>query len=394
MLGDGAVGVTACPARAHHGLERDLPIAAVGMHVQVGAQVLELDQPGQRAGASELDLAGRLAQLGRDPGQIERPVDLLLGAPRHPLAIRFAAGQAVFVERQALVDRDAPQLDVVRLAAGEIEQRRAERRARHHAHVHLEAAPELDRGFGLPLAEDVGDVGVAHERLHHRLEVRAAHQHVEVADGLAAAPEGTGDLDLLDTRDQAQALGDRLGHRPGPGEQGAAGVHRCPLERLEDLLLRLLAEAGQVAERARPRRPLEVGAARDPEPVVERAHALRSQALDVGEIDQPGRVLLLHFLVERGGAGPDQVADLLRQILADAGQPFEPALLVHLGRQRLGHLSDDARRLAVGAHPEGVGAVELEHDGDALEDPGDVGVGHGAILIVAPRRASETRPRR
>jgi hypothetical protein len=82
------------------------------VHVQVAAQVVLLDQLRQPPGARQLDLAPGLAQLGRDPVEAERAVDLLFRTARNdpgaagddgaglPVAAALAR-QAVLVERQA-----------------------------------------------------------------------------------------------------------------------------------------------------------------------------------------------------------------------------------------------------------------------------------------------------
>ena len=130
---------------------------------------------GSRPVARQLDLAARLAQLGRDPVQAERAVDLLLGAPGHDLAaspgVRLAR-EPVLVQRQALVVRHAAQLDVVLLAAGEVEQRRAERLRRHQPQVHLQAVGEPHRGLGVAARQHLGHPVVVGERRPSRARAR------------------------------------------------------------------------------------------------------------------------------------------------------------------------------------------------------------------------------
>src|SRR5207237_7380416 len=48
---------------------------------------------------------------------------------------------------------------------------------------------------------------------------------------------------------------------------------------------------------------------------------------------------------------------------------------------RLGARVQHARSLAIGAHAEWIGAVDLEHRGQRGEDLGDVGVGHAPIRL-------------
>ena len=94
-----------------------------------------------------LDLAGVLAQDGRDPGQTERRVDLLLGLARDDAAA-LDLGEGVLVQRQAAGERALAELDVVALRAGEVEQRGAELVRRHDAQVDLRSAVGDDAGLG------------------------------------------------------------------------------------------------------------------------------------------------------------------------------------------------------------------------------------------------------
>ena len=147
-------------------VERVAPVAAVGVHVQVAAQVGQLDQPRQpaRRAPARSRRAPRAARAGSSPGRARgRP------PPRCAPATTFSPSrEPVLVEAQALVDRDAAQLDVVLLAAGEVEQRRAERLGRHQPQVHLQAvaraAPTTWSRRGPAPRRPWSCVG---ERLHH-----------------------------------------------------------------------------------------------------------------------------------------------------------------------------------------------------------------------------------
>ena len=91
--------------------------------MQVAAQVGELDQLRQLARRARLRSSPQiLAQLGRNPGQPDGGVDRLLGLAGDPA---LAAEHAVLVDLEAPLLRHAPDRDVVRLGAGEVQQRRA-----------------------------------------------------------------------------------------------------------------------------------------------------------------------------------------------------------------------------------------------------------------------------
>ena len=228
--------------------------------MQVAAQVLLLDELRQPSGARQLDLALRLAQLGRDPVEPQRAVDLLFSTARNdpgvagddgaragPGVSAALAGQAVLVEGQALVVGDAAQLDVVRLAAGEVEQRRAEGAGRHEAQVHLQAVGEAHRGLGVAAGQHLGHALVAGEGRHDARGIATGGQQIEVAHGVAAAPERAGQLDALHPGHGAQRRGQLVGDLPGPGQEHPPGGLPGDLQRAQHVLLGLLAEARQVA---------------------------------------------------------------------------------------------------------------------------------------------------
>ena len=79
MLGDGEVFAARAPCAAS-AISRRLswPSVALGVGVQVAAQVGELHQAGQASVARRLDLAAVLAQLRRNEGQADAAVDRCL----------------------------------------------------------------------------------------------------------------------------------------------------------------------------------------------------------------------------------------------------------------------------------------------------------------------------
>src|SRR5207245_9261331 len=151
VIGDGDVLEVRVPGRARHRLERVLAVGPVGLRLEVAAEIARLDQARERTRARRLDLALVLAQLGRDPGEAEAVVDLLLGAPRYPPR---AAKEAVLVELPALLHGELAERDVVRFAAREVEERGAEALRGDDAQIDLEPVLELHAALGVAPAED------------------------------------------------------------------------------------------------------------------------------------------------------------------------------------------------------------------------------------------------
>ena len=113
--------------------------------MQLGAHVRQLDQVGQLAVARRLHLAAVLAQLGRDPGQAQRGVDLFL-ASAQDLAAVFAL-QGLLGEREPLLERQLAQAHVVVFGAGGVLQGGAEALRRVHPQLGAQAVGELHAGF-------------------------------------------------------------------------------------------------------------------------------------------------------------------------------------------------------------------------------------------------------
>ena len=84
-----------------------------------------VDELRQIAVLGGLDFAGHFAQLGFDVGELQLRIDFFLGFARHDSAA-LESRERVFVQRPAHFVRAAAQSDVVRLRAGEIQERRAE----------------------------------------------------------------------------------------------------------------------------------------------------------------------------------------------------------------------------------------------------------------------------
>ena len=101
VVGDGDVLVSALACRLDHVREIVCAVGRVGVDLEVSADVRELEQPWQLAFPGRLNLASRLAQLRRNPGQADGVEDLLLGTAAD--AAR-AAEDPVFVDLEPAFD--------------------------------------------------------------------------------------------------------------------------------------------------------------------------------------------------------------------------------------------------------------------------------------------------
>ena len=186
-----------------------------------------------------------------------------------------------------------------------------------------------------------------------------------------------GDLDPLRHAHLQQVTADLIRDRQDLREEQplADAVLGHPLERGEDVLLRLGPEAANARDPALLGGLLELDEVLDPDLVVDPAGGLGAEARDAGHLHQRRRELLLQ-LVRRGDAARlDQRLDLLGEGLADVGQLGQPPLLGELlDRDRA--LRDRPRGLPVGEDAEAIGAVELVEDSKLPEGGGYLCVAH------------------
>ena len=354
------------------------------MHLQVAADVLELDEPRQAMLAGERDLAARLAQLGRHPVEAERVVDLGFGLSGDPPR---AFEQSVLVELVPLLLGDLAQLDVVRLGPREILQGRAVGGRLHGPQVHLQPAAQLDRGASFAFRDHVRDVAVRGEAVHDPGARVRRDEDVQVADRLAAPPIAAGDLDLVHT-----AAGLEIGH-----DRGGLGLRlvqeHAPLGDLglaeagSHVLFHFRTEALELLDLAGVERLRQVGGGFHLELLVEQLHALGAEPRDAEQVEQARGQLARELLLQRQRAAGDDLGDFLRQIVADARDLREVfGARAHQVRERLGKVADGARGVAVRPHPERVGVLDLEEVGHLVEQAGDVGVLHMRTVEDGKRR--------
>jgi hypothetical protein len=353
------------------------------VHVQVAAQVGALDQRRQSARGGGLDLAAVLAQFGRNPGQPERGVDLLLGRAR---ATAPALEQTVLVELHALCDGQVAQPDVVRLRAGEVHQRRTAACRRDHAQVDLQAVAQHHRRARLAGLQHLRHLRMAHQLAADCAAVGRGDEQVQVADGLAPAPQAAGGHRVLHPRRLPQEPQQRLGGLRGDDELEALFA-ACPLvDRGGDALLGLRAKAGQRADAPVVRGAAQLRQRVHVQVLVQRAHPLGPETGQLQQRVQP-RGHLAHQAIEQGEMpGRGQLADLVAEVGTDAGQLGQAAAGGDLGDQVELEFADYPCGVAIGAHAERIRIAQLEQIRHPLERGRDVGIAHCHGLDLRPAR--------
>ena len=335
--------------------------------MEVAANVRGNQEAWQLVSLCERDFPPVLAQFRRNEGKPQLGVDFLLGsagnAPR-------SGEQPVFIELPMAPERQAAQGNIVSLGTGEIEQGRTIAFLRHGAHVDLEAGAQHDRGAGRAVRDDFCDVFVALQFLADRRAVRGRGQHVEIADGIATPAIAAGSHDPAAVAQIGeQRLCFRLNHRKLEA-RWCLWLVECRRQLADDARTEPL----QLAQPARLHGAAQIVERMHLQPVVEQLDALRSQPGKRRHVANLAWKLLLERLEKLEMACLDDVGDLAREVLADAGQLREIASFGQQGPHVLRQAAHDASRAAIGPHAKRVIPLEFQEIGRLIEHSRDLGV--------------------
>ena len=179
--------------RGRHRAQLVLPVAFGGVRVQIAAQIRPIDEMRQGVRLGRLDLAAKLAQLGSDPLEAERRVNVLLALAGNLRIVRDPE-HSVFVEFEPEADRPIAKRDVVRLGPGEILQCGAATVGGDQTQVCLEAAANQDARLGVAMPEHALDFRIGHEFVHQRRR-RPRRQQIQIPARVAAAAQAADRLD-------------------------------------------------------------------------------------------------------------------------------------------------------------------------------------------------------
>ncbi len=231
------------------------------MAVKGTGQVVELDQVGELARFRGIDLAGILAELGRDLGQTQRREELGLG-PAGDRPVRRPSGHI----RSSESPRASARLRIAMLWAfepGEVMEGERELAVLDAPQVALDAVGQPDARLGRPVRQHRRHLGQLDEGVEHRGGLLRAEQDVEIADRLGPATEAAAKLGPDHLGMVAHRLQDR-------SDQPQGVALEDPLARLldegdpfEDLRLGLLPEPLELGDLARLARLAQIGQALD-----------------------------------------------------------------------------------------------------------------------------------
>ncbi len=367
-------------SRGGHLIERMVAVGFRGVIMEDAAQVGELDELRQFARFGGVDLAVALAELRRDPRQAERAEDFFFagGAGRGGLLVDGL--EAPLAHAEPAAERAMAHGDVMLLGTRKVMEREIELLGRDDAEVGLEAVLEAHAGLRLAVGGDFLHARVGDEPVHDRLGFRRGHEEVEVTDRLAGAAERAGGFGERDLREGAESREDRFGDGGRFVPAVALAVGDAVLDALEDLLLRLRAEALELGDRAGFADLLQLREVFDRKLRPERADLLRAEAGNLHHFEEAGGDRSLELLVERQDAIAAERRDLIDERLAETRDLGELAAVDQL-TEVLGHVLEDAGAGGVGADLERILARQLHEGGDLVEDGRDV------VLLHHERRA-------
>ena len=334
------------------------------MHVDIAADVLLFDKAGQRARGGGFDLATILAQLGRDPVEVEGAVDVFLSGGGD-LCTVIEAGERIFTERVAALERALAHGDVVHFGAGEVLQRCAEGSTREKPDVDLQSGAKTEADLVLAFRDELRDrrIGggvVDGARDDVFFAGGAGDEHVEIADGVAATAERARRGDAFDAGKIFQIESKTLGGGFCVIEMEAAAILAVFVDAFAELLDELVADAREVGQAAFVDGDGEVVDGGDAGGFEDKGDGLGAHAGKFEQLKHGGLVAGEQLVTQRHRAVLLDRLDVGDHAFADAGNLEQAFGIVGDGGERDGALLDGFGGATVGADAEGVACADLE----------------------------------
>ena len=328
VVGDGDVLVAALARGLGHLLERGAAVGLGGVHVEVAADVAQFHQFGQAAFVRRLRFrrcsraAPAESTAGRAPRRLpssvspatressstrNRPYSLSL-SPILTARVRMATLWSLLPVKYCMA---AP-----KLSGGSA-----------RTSTCRPSRPTLALALFSPRASTSSTLRIGDEALERGGGGGSGDQQVEIADGLAAAPQAAGGGDGLDARHLAQHFAEFGGDAFGVAQQIAAGALPVSRDGAQHLLFELGAHARQVAQLLLLAEPLQFVDGADVEVLEDERDALGAEALDLQELERGGREFLRAAASRRSQEPRSAIsASTCGQAFADAGNVGDLAL--------------------------------------------------------------------
>ena len=378
VIGDAQVLKAEVDGGFGHLAQGSATVAGGGVVVEDAAQVLQLDQIGQRAVGGGFELAVVLPQHGLDVVQPKRAVEagLVFDGGRWGDVFAFHHAQAVLIQGPAAFQGALAHGDVVLLAAGEVVQGKREVGTRHRAQVALQAIGKMHAGLGVAVRDDMSDQRMADEGSDDLQRLAGRDEEVEVVHDLLATAETAADLHLSRGGMLLQKRPQLHGRPMHLIESKLRGMGFAEGDAFQDLLDAFGSKTRELRGRAGFADTFQIGDTSDTEFGVQGFDFFGTEALQFEQLKETFRELGLEGFVELQATRDRHLVEFFQQRIAEAFDAFE----LVVGRQchdvariRLDNLCAGL----VSTDFEGVLALEIKQQGNAVEDVGSGFAGHG-----------------
>ncbi len=302
VVGDGQVFIASSLGRFSQLPDRMGPIAVNAVHVEVTLEIPPFNQPRKSVLRGRLNLSPVLSEFWGHVAHLKKGIQVLL--PFSPQPLPFLLTEVpVFIEQDSLPHGDFPEAHIMRLGPGEVGQRSAVALRGHHPEVHLEALGIEHAGLGLSAAKDLADVFELDKCLHNCIRGCGDGQEVQISYGLLATPETARRLDS----NQSLYVFQHLNHAVRQGHSVPEVHPGTPLPKQGDppehFGLTCRSHSGQGAQASFPGGSFQSFQIPNIECIEKELCLLGAHPLDVHQLDQPLRDLLLERLEESNRPG-------------------------------------------------------------------------------------------
>src|ERR1043165_823150 len=364
MVGEPDVLEAAVARRVEHLEDRVAAVAERRVDVERAAEIADVDE---LFAPLALQIVRGLAALRLDPGD---------AGVLEEVALRFA-----FQRMRERVDE--------LLRPRRLEQHRAEFRRLREVEQHVDLA--IRDALHRRLVERFDVLDDARQHGDDALRRARGHDDVDVANDFEAAPHAAGDLGVDDVVHRGELRAHGLADVEADRQEKLRLAPAPLLDAVEDLLLRLRAEAVELGELAGARGRFELVEVADAEGLEEDADLLEPERRHAHELEDAGRVLLAEVVEVARRAAAHELLDDRGGGFADAGRFLQVA-----GGDEVGRLAIKCAEAARGAlecqRLEAVRFAELEVARDFVERAGDREFVHRAIIASCKAATASSSP--
>ncbi len=385
MIGNGDIFIAPFSRGLDHFLCRVFSVAPGGVHVEITADILQLDDIRQLALSCRFHLTPVLTQHRRYVWQTELFEDLFLFGAANAFVIGIE--QSVLVQLESLLDGALPHADVMRLRPGEVVHRSTPCLDLDNPQIDLQIVLHANGRLCPALRQHGLDEGHGKKRFHGLLDVGRCGENVDVVDDFLHPAQAAG---ISHTFGVFLEIAAELScDRHCPSQQIIATAPAIDLDPFQDVLDGLLFESWNSEQLVRFTKRFQLFDRLNLESVVNFFCRLGTYAGNFDDLRQPQGNVLLQFLMKLNLPGADVLIDFAGQVFANARNVSQRP--VHSQRlDVVGQASDVDRGPAVCAHTKGVCALNFQKIGNLIEDERNLKIPHAQMITKHVQARSMT----